>query len=126
MPTTPERPLSPHLQVYRWQVQMLTSILHRATGAFLCAGLLLLMVALISLSQGPEQWDHVRAFSSAWYGQCVVLAFIWSLAYHLCNGVRHLLQDLGHGFSVPEFVRSSWASLIFSVLCTLVVWVLTH
>ena len=127
-PRVRERPLSPHLQVYRWQVQMVTSILHRATGIALAVGGLGLVYALIALASGPERWAAFTACAGSMFGKLVLFGFSWAFAFHLINGVRHLLQDAGHGFAIPDFVRSSWVSIIGSVVLVVVAWayVLMH
>ncbi|MBS0227214.1 MAG: succinate dehydrogenase, cytochrome b556 subunit [Proteobacteria bacterium] len=119
---TRERPLSPHLQIYKWQAQMLSSILHRATGMALAAGSLLLVCGLVSLSMGPDRWAFFTKLAGSIPGLFVLLAFTWALSYHLINGVRHLLQDGGLGFAIPQFVRSSLISMIGSVVLTATVW----
>ncbi|QIL20482.1 succinate dehydrogenase, cytochrome b556 subunit [Thermomonas sp. HDW16] len=117
-----ERPLSPHLQVYKWQVQMVTSILHRATGMALAVGMLAMVWGLSALAAGPERWEAFAACVGSPFGKIVLFGFSWALAYHLVNGLRHLIQDAGHGWSIPEFVRSSWVSIIGSVVLVVVVW----
>ena len=119
---TRERPLSPHLQIYKWQAQMLSSILHRATGMALAAGSLLLVCGLVSLSMGPDRWAFFTKLAGSIPGLFVLLGFTWALSYHLINGVRHLLQDGGLGFAIPQFVRSSLISMIGSVVLTATVW----
>jgi len=125
---TRERPLSPHLQVYRWQVQMVTSILHRATGIVLAAGMVGLVWGLLALAAGPERWAAFTACAGSPFGKLVLLGFSWALAYHLVNGIRHLVQDAGHGYAIPEFVRSSWLSIIGSFVLVALAWgvVLAH
>ncbi|HET6396812.1 MAG TPA: succinate dehydrogenase, cytochrome b556 subunit [Pseudoxanthomonas sp.] len=120
--STRERPLSPHLQVYRWQVQMVTSILHRATGIFLAVGALAIAAGLLSLMLGPEAWGRFTGLAGAWYGQLFLLAWTWSFAYHLCNGIRHIAQDFAVGYSIPAFVRNSWLSIVGSLVITALVW----
>ena len=119
-----ERPLSPHLQVYRWQVQMVTSILHRATGVVLALGSLLMVCAFLSLAAGPEKWAQFSAFARSPLGFLIMFGWSWSFAYHLINGIRHLLQDAGYGFSIEKFVRSSWISIFGSLALTALIWVL--
>lgn len=119
---TRERPLSPHLSVYRWQVQMVTSILHRGTGMVLSAGALLIAWALIALAAGPDAWADVVGFLRSPLGFLVLFGWVWSLAYHFCNGIRHLLQDAGLGYRIDQFVRTSWASIIGSLLLTALVF----
>ena len=116
------RPLSPHLDVYKWQVQMLTSILHRATGIALVAGMLGLVWGLVALAGGEKSWAAFAACAGSLLGKLVLLGFSWALADHLINGVRHLVQDAGHGYAIPDFVRSSWISIIGSVVLVVVVW----
>lgn len=119
---TRERPLSPHLTVYRWQVQMVTSILHRATGIVLSLGALLVACALVALASGPEAWARVVDFVRSPLGFILLFGGVWSLAYHLCNGIRHLAQDAGFGYRVESFVRSSWAGIIASLVLTALVF----
>ena len=117
------RPLSPHLSVYRWQIQMVTSIVHRATGIALSVGLLLVAWALIALASGPDAFATVTAFCKSWFGMLLLFGFTWSLAFHFLNGIRHLWQDLGIGYEVATFVRAGWVVVIGSVLLTALVWV---
>ncbi len=119
---TKQRPLSPHLQVYRWQIQMVTSIIHRATGIVLAIGALLIAAALLAMATGPAAWDCVRAMASSWPGLVFLLGWTWAFAYHLLNGIRHLLQDAGYGFSIPAFIRNGWLSVIGSLLLTGLIW----
>ena len=122
-PRVRERPLSPHLQVYSWQVQMVSSILHRATGIALVVGGLAFVYALVALASGPERWEAFTACAGSVFGKIVLFGFSWALAYHLINGIRHLLQDTGLGFEIPEFIRSSLISLIGSVVLVVAVWI---
>ncbi|MBB5735764.1 succinate dehydrogenase / fumarate reductase cytochrome b subunit [Xanthomonas arboricola] len=117
-----ERPLSPHLQVYRWQIQMVTSILHRATGIILSAGALVIAAALLVLMIGQDHWTCLTQQLGAWYGQLFLFGWTWAFAYHLSNGIRHIVQDFGYGFSIPAFVRSGWASVLVSLLITAAIW----
>ncbi len=117
------RPLSPHLGIYRWQVQMVTSILHRVTGIALAVGSLLLLAGLLSLAAGPSAYAAFRALLAFPLVQLLLLGWTWAFAYHLCNGVRHLLQDAGLGFARPVFVRNGWIVVVLSLLLTAAVWI---
>ncbi len=121
-PPMRERPLSPHLQVYSPQVQMMSSIIHRITGVILAVGGLGLVYALVALASGPERWEAFAACAGSLFGKLLLFGFSWALAYHLINGVRHLVQDAGHGFEIKDFIRNSWISLIGSVVLVVVVW----
>jgi succinate dehydrogenase / fumarate reductase cytochrome b subunit len=121
--TTGERPLSPHLQVYRWQITMTLSILHRATGIALAAGTLLLAWWLLALASGAEAYGPVQAWNGSFLGRLFLFGWTWSLFYHLCSGLRHLAWDCGFGFEIPQFYRSGWTVVVASVVLTLIAWV---
>lgn len=115
-------PLSPHLTIYRWQITMVLSILHRATGVFMSIGLLLLTCWLLSLATGQQAYDNLAVYMHSWYGQAILIAFTFSLYLHLCNGIRHLFWDAGLGFQIPTFHKSGYAVVIATLLLTCVTW----
>lgn len=121
MPAT-ARPLSPHLSVYRWQIQMVTSIVHRATGIALSVGLLLVAWLLIALASGHDAYATATTFCTSWLGTLLLVGWTWSLAFHFLNGIRHLWQDLGIGYEVATFVRAGWIVMIGSFVLTALVW----
>ena len=100
----------------------MSSIIHRITGVILAFGGLAVVYALVSLAAGPERWEAFAACAGSVFGKIVMFGFSWALAYHLINGVRHLVQDAGHGFEIKDFIRNSWISLIGSVVLVIVVW----
>lgn len=106
-----QRPLSPHLQVYRPQITSVLSILHRVTGVALSAGTLLLTWWLVAAASGPGPFATVQGFLGSWFGHLLLWAFTFSLFYHLSNGVRHLLWDFGWGFELDQ-VRLSGIVMI--------------
>jgi succinate dehydrogenase / fumarate reductase, cytochrome b subunit len=116
------RPVSPHLQIYKWQVQMVTSILHRATGIALAVGILMIVWGILSLAAGEDAFNQFKICMGSPLGILLLVGWSWSLFYHLCNGIRHLIQDTGAGYAIPQFVRSSWMSIIGSIVLTLLVW----
>jgi len=95
------RPLSPHLQIYRWPITMAASITHRLTGLALAAGTLFLSWWLIAAASGPEAYAVFAFAAGNLLGEIVLFGFLWSLAFHLLNGIRHLAWDVGYGFKVP-------------------------
>lgn len=117
-----QRPISPHIQVYRWQVQMVTSILHRATGIVLVAGSLLFVWGLWALAAGSAQWAGFSGFARSIPGFVVLFGWSWAFAYHLANGIRHVIQDAGWGFEIPDFIRNSWTTVIVSLVVTALLW----
>jgi succinate dehydrogenase / fumarate reductase cytochrome b subunit len=96
------RPLSPHLEIYRWQITMTMSILHRATGVALAVGSLALVWWLVAAGMGPDEYAQVQAFFGSWLGQFLLWGWTFSFFYHLCNGVRHLAWDAGWGFEIKS------------------------
>lgn len=124
--TRPTRPLSPHIGVYKWQLHMAMSILHRATGVFLGVGLLAMAWWLMSISQGPDAYNEFVTCASSLLGRLVMLGFSYSLIYHALNGMRHLLWDTGRGLEVESVRKSGMITMVLSVLLTLTVWVYAY
>jgi len=112
------RPLSPHLQVYRPQITSVLSILHRITGVALAAGALLLTYWISAAGYGPETFERAQAFVGSWFGRLLLLGFTFSLFYHFANGIRHLAWDAGWGFELPTLRLSGWIVVIFSIVAT--------
>jgi len=109
---TVEGPVSPHLQIYKWQLTMVLSITHRGTGVFLSFGALLLCYWLLTIAAGPEAYNHLLVYINAWYGQLLLLAFAFSLYFHLCNGIRHLFWDAGLGLEIETSYKSGYAVIV--------------
>lgn len=112
------RPLSPHLQIYRWRITMLLSILHRATGVAMAAGLLLLMLWLMTAASGPEAYTRLRELLDSPVGVLVLAGLAFSFFLHLGNGVRHLFWDAGLGFEKNQYRTSGWIVMIGSLAMT--------
>ncbi len=110
------RPLSPHLSIYCWPVTMTVSILHRATGIALSAGAVFLAWWLIAAASGPEAYAVFAAAAAHPIGEIVLLGFLWSLAFHLLNGIRHLFWDVGYGFKVSTAKLTAALVVLGSVL----------
>lgn len=117
-----QRPLSPHMGIYKWQVQMVTSIVHRATGIALSVGTLLVLWGVLSLASGEDSYNQFKTCIGSPIGMMLLIGWTWALFYHLCNGIRHLFQDGGMGYAIPQFIRSSWLSIIGSFVLTIIVW----
>ena len=110
------RPLSPHLQIYRWPITMAASITHRATGIALAAGFVLLAWWLIAAATGPDSYDLFARLAGNVIGEIILFGFLWSLSYHLLNGIRHLFWDIGYGFRVPTAHLTAALVFVFSLL----------
>ncbi|NND81485.1 MAG: succinate dehydrogenase, cytochrome b556 subunit [Gammaproteobacteria bacterium] len=113
-----ERPLSPHLQVYRPQMTSMLSILHRATGVFLFLGSPLLVYSLWGIAEGGTHFQQMTDCLSHWFAQLLILGWIYSLFYHFCNGIRHLFWDVGHGYEMKTLYASGNAVLLISIALT--------
>jgi succinate dehydrogenase / fumarate reductase cytochrome b subunit len=103
-----KRPLSPHLQIYKFQLHMVMSIVHRITGAALALGMAYLTYWLVALAQGPEAYFQAQQFFGSGLGRFGVILIVASLYYHLCNGVRHLVWDVGRGFALETINTSGY------------------
>jgi succinate dehydrogenase / fumarate reductase cytochrome b subunit len=117
------RPLSPHLQIYRWYLTMALSIAHRVTGAGLAVGLLLLTWWLLALAGGPDSFATVQAVMDNFLGRLVLFGFTLFLFFHTLNGVRHLVWDLGHGLDKEAARQSGIVVVAGSVVLTLLTWI---
>ena len=117
-----ERPLSPHVQVWRWHVTMLGSILHRVSGIGLYFGAFIIAAWAVSLAYGPEAYADYMAFMGSWFGKLILLALTAAAFYHLANGVRHLVWDTGRGFNPKQADMTGIAAIVFTVLATAATW----
>lgn len=119
---TGERPLSPHLQVYRWQITMLLSITHRITGVGLAVGALVLTYWLTAAAYGPGAFERAQSILASPIGILLLVGWTWAIFFHLCNGIRHLFWDAGSGFEMSQVRASGWTVIIGSVVLTALVW----
>ena len=122
MTSPSNRPLSPHLMNYRFPLLVLLSGTHRATGVALAIGTLLLVYWLGSAAYGPAAYDRASHLLGSPIGYLVLFGFSFSLFYHLSNGIRHLLWDIGWGFELPVAYKSGVVMMAFAALCTVVTW----
>ncbi|MEE9586944.1 MAG: succinate dehydrogenase, cytochrome b556 subunit [Hyphomicrobiaceae bacterium] len=120
---TAQRPLSPHLQIYRPLVNMVMSIIHRLTGVALYVGTLLLAWWLTAAAVGPQAFDAVNGFFASWLGRLILFGYTWALVHHMLGGMRHFLWDTGRGLDLETVDRLSWATIIGSVTLTLIIWI---
>ena len=119
-----ERPLSPHLQTYKWTLTMAMSIVHRATGVALYLGTILLVWWLMAAASGPAAYATFQDFISSFIGRLIVFGYTWALIHHLLSGIRHLVWDLGYGFGKKEREWLTWAALIGSISITILLWII--
>lgn len=116
------RPLSPHLQVYRPQLTSILSITHRITGVVLSAGLVLVVLWLLALAAGPEAFERINGLLRTVPALILLVVWTQALFYHLLNGIRHLLWDAGWLLDLRSAYASGWVVVSVSVVLTLIVW----
>lgn len=121
-----ERPVSPHLSIYRLTPTMVMSIAHRITGCALYFGTLLLAWWLIAASSSTRQFELANGFFASWPGQVVLFGYSWALLHHMLGGIRHFIWDTGNGFGPHERQFLAIATLVGSVALTLFVWMLGY
>lgn len=119
-----ERPMSPHLQVWRWHITMWTSILHRASGVALYVGALIAAAWAVSLASGPEAYATFKAVLGSPLGKLVMFGLTLAVFYHLANGIRHVVWDLGHGLDVKTANATAVLVFAFTVAATVAVWII--
>jgi succinate dehydrogenase / fumarate reductase, cytochrome b subunit len=119
---TIERPLSPHITIYRWQINMVMSIAHRLTGTALYAGTLLLAAWLVAVASGENSFALVNGVFAHPVGRLILFGYTWALLHHMLGGVRHFIWDSGRGFRIWQVNVLSWLTIIASVTLTLLIW----
>lgn len=122
----PERPLSPHLQVYRPMLSMMMSIMHRATGVALYGGSVLLVWWFAAAAQSDAYFDLVQAFFGHWFGRLILFGFTWALIHHALGGIRHFVWDLGRGFRLPTVEWMVRANLVGSIVLNVLLWIIAY
>ena len=121
-----QRPLSPHLQIYRPQLTSVLSVTHRGTGIALLVGTLVLVYWLLAAASGAEAYASAQQLLGSWFGRIVLLGFSFALFFHLCNGIRHLFWDVGLGFELKTAYASGTAVVIASIAMTVLAWSLAY
>ena len=121
-----ERPLSPHLTIYRLTLTMMMSIVHRITGAALYVGTLLVAWWLIAAASGPNGYATVQWFMGSWIGRLMLFGYTWALIHHMLSGLRYLIWDTGRGFGPSEREWLVRATLFGSVTLTVVLWIVGY
>lgn len=117
------RPLSPHLQIWKWGPHMAVSILHRITGdGMALVGLGVLLWWLGALASGPAAYETFHGHASSWYGMVVLIGLSWAFFTHMCSGLRHFVLDIGAGYEIKSNRAFSLVSMIAGVLLTVAFW----
>ena len=117
------RPLSPHLGIYRPQISSVLSILHRISGIFLGLGIFVFAYWLSALAGGADAYAAAVSLLGSGLGQLALFLWLLAFCYHLLNGIRHLAWDIGMGFEIQQVIRSGWAVLIGATVLALLIWI---
>ena len=117
-----QRPLSPHLQIYKPQLTSVLSITHRATGVALAGGAVLAVYWLYALASGAQAFADAQALFGSWFGKLVLMGMMFALFYHLLNGIRHLFWDAGQALELKAAYQTGWAVVILSLILTIGSW----
>ena len=123
-PNLGSRPLSPHLQVWRWHVTMLTSILNRMTSVGLAAGTLGIVLWVMALAGGPAKFETMEMIVISLPGQVILFLLAVAAAFHFAAGVRHLVWDAGRGLQPRASEISAWVAMVFAVVAPIGLWAL--
>jgi succinate dehydrogenase / fumarate reductase cytochrome b subunit len=123
LPAPRARPLSPHVQVWRWHVTLAASILHRFTGIGLYLGLLILAGWALALASGVEAYSRFTGLLGSIPGKIVLVGITVCLFFHMANGLRHLAWDFGKGFAPATATRTAWAAFAFAVVAAAALWI---
>ena len=121
-----ERPLSPHLQIYKPMLSMMMSILHRITGVALYFGTLLVVWWLVAAMLSDDYFNLVQWLFASWFGRIVLFGFTWALIHHALGGIRHFIWDLGWGFKLPVVERMVRVGLYGGFAITLLIWAIAY
>ena len=119
-----KNPLSPHLQIYRWQISSLISIAHRITGIFNFLGLIFISAWISSAGISENLFEYFLIFLQSFIGKFILIGFTWSISYHVLSGVRHLFWDLGYGYEIKTANFSGIMVILGSLILTIVLWVI--
>jgi succinate dehydrogenase / fumarate reductase cytochrome b subunit len=122
--TTRNRPLSPHVQIYKMPFTAILSISHRITGIALAVGTVVLAYWLASAAYGPVSYGHAQALLGSALGKLVLFGWTGALFYHLCNGIRHLFWDVGHGYEIAQANKSGRIVVATAAVLTVLAWII--
>ena len=117
-----QSPLSPHLQVYKWQLSSLLSITHRMTSIINLMGMMFFALWIFMLFLGEDIYNYFQIFSGTFVGKFIFVGITWSFSYHLLNGIRHLCWDMGYGYEIKTANLSGIFVLLSSFILTFLVW----
>ena len=119
-----QKPISPHLQIYRWHISSLLSITHRISGIINLLALIFIFFWLIVLSFGETNYELFLLAINSFIGKFILIGFTWSMCFHILSGIRHLAWDLGYGFEIKTANISGVLVILSSLVSTVIFWLL--
>ena len=119
-----KNPISPHLQVYRWQISSLVSITHRVTGILNFLGLIFICAWISSAGISENLFECFISFLNSFIGKFILMGFTWSMSYHLLSGIRHFFWDLGYGYEIKVANLSGLIVILGSLVLTIIFWLI--
>ena len=119
-----QNPISPHLQIYRWHISSLLSITHRIVGIINLLALIFIFFWLLMLSFGESNYQLFLSLLNSFFGKFILIGFTWSMSFHILSGIRHLFWDMGYGFEIKTANISGVLVIIFSLILTIIFWLL--
>ena len=117
-------PLSPHLQIYKWQISSLLSITHRIVGVVNILAITIICFLSLSLLLGAENYEIIHNFFKSFFGKFIVVSICWTFSFHILNELRHLLWDLGYGFDLKVARITGVITLIGSFILTILFYLI--
>ena len=121
-----ENPLSPHLQIYRWQITSVISILHRISGVVTSFGSVVLVIWLLSIGIGEETFKLINSIYLSFLGRAVLIGITLSVCFNTLNDIRHLFWDYGYGFSLSTVKVTGWLIVLLSIVLTVLIWLFAY
>ena len=118
------RPLSPHIQIYRWHVSSLVSISHRITGIINILAITLICLWACSLVLGENNYEITKSFLNTFIGKFIILGITWSFSFQILSEIRHLIMDLGYGFELQTTKITGLLVIFGSIFLTIVFYIL--
>ena len=120
------RPLSPHIQIYKWHISSLVSITHRISGVINLIALILIFFWLLAFNLGESNYELFLLIINSFFGKFILIGFTWSMSFHILSGIRHLVFDLGYGYEIKIANISGLIVIISSLFFTIIFWLLAR
>ena len=120
------KPLSPHLSIYKFKLSLLMSIAHRITGGALYMSMLIFTVFLISLTMGEKYYALYSFIAGSWLGKLAIIGITWAIFHHMFGGIRHFIWDTGRGFEIKTVDQLAALSLFGGIILTILYWLIFY